>query len=702
MNNSLLDTPIEYLKGVGPQRAEVLKKELQIFTFNDLLTYYPFRYVDRTKFYKIKELNPDLAYVQIKGKIENFEIVGKSRTQRLVAYFRDDSGYMELVWFKGIKWVKASLKLDEECVVFGKPTIFNNKFNIAHPELEWASEQKDYVPSSALQAVYSTTELLKSRGLESKGFVKLMKSLISVCVNEIDEILSDEIISNLKLISREDAIKNIHFPNNPDLLAKAQFRLKFDELFFIQLNLLQYKINRDTNIKGLLFSKVGDYLNRFYKEKLPFELTNAQKKVIKEIRADIGSGKQMNRLLQGDVGSGKTLVALMTMLIALDNNFQTCIMAPTEVLANQHFESISKMVEGLDIQIALLTGSTKTKERESILAKLNAGEIQILIGTHALIEDNVQFKNLGLVVIDEQHKFGVAQRAKLWKKNNIPPHVLIMTATPIPRTLAMTFYGDLDKSIIDELPPGRKPIKTIHIYDVEKFKVYKFMRDQIELGRQIYIVYPLIKESEKVDLKHLQEGYENLIKEFPLPKYGISVVHGKMKAKDKEAEMQRFVEKKTEIMVATTVIEVGINVPNATAMIIESAERFGLSQLHQLRGRVGRGGDQSYCILISSPKLTNDGRIRMQTMTSTNDGFEIAEADLKLRGPGDLTGTQQSGILDLRLADLAKDEKILQVAKNSALDVLSNDNKLENEKNKNIKKFLLQMMKSRPNWSRIS
>ncbi|MFA6923337.1 MAG: ATP-dependent DNA helicase RecG [Bacteroidales bacterium] len=702
MLRTFLETPIEYLKGVGPQRADVLKKELKIFTFEDLLSYFPFRYVDRTKFYKIKELKPDLPYVQIKGSIEDYEIVGKKYAQRLVALFKDDTGFIELVWFQGVKWVTKSLKLHEECTIFGKPVVFKNRFNITHPEIEYESEKNEALPSSSLQAVYSATEKLKSRGLESKGISKLMRTLISNCDNQFPETLNNSIIGNLKLISREEAIKNIHFPENTDLLAKAQFRLKFDELFFIQIGILRYKLNREKNIKGHVFAKVGDYLNKFYKEKLPFELTNAQKRVIKEIRADIGSSKQMNRLLQGDVGSGKTLVALMTMLIALDNNFQTCLMAPTETLANQHFETISKMLDGLDIKIALLTGSTKKAERKLILDKLNCGELQILLGTHALIEENVQFKNLGLVVIDEQHKFGVEQRSKLWKKNEIAPHILVMTATPIPRTLAMTFYGDLDKSVIDEMPPGRKLIKTIHIYDVEKFKVYKFMREQINQGRQIYMVYPLIKESEKLDLKHLQDGYENLLKEFPLPKYGVSCVHGQMKAKDKEIEMQRFAEGITNIMVATTVIEVGIDVPNATVMIIESAERFGLSQLHQLRGRVGRGGEQSYCILISSPKLTNEAKIRMQTMTSTNDGFEIAEADLRLRGPGDMAGTQQSGIVDLKIADLIKDEKLISISRNIASDILSSDPQLEKEENKNIRNHFIYINKNKPNWSRIS
>ncbi|MDD5569997.1 MAG: ATP-dependent DNA helicase RecG [Bacteroidales bacterium] len=702
MNRTFLETPIEYLKGVGPQRADVLKKELKVFTFEDLLSYFPFRYVDRTKFYKIRELTPDLPYVQIKGTIEEYDTVGKKGSQRLVALFKDETGYIELVWFKGAKWVTKSLKLGEECTVFGKPVIFKNRFNITHPEIEYASEKNEALPSSSLQAIYSTTEKLKSKGLESRGIARLMKTLISNCDNELPEILSNSITGNLKLISREEAIKNIHFPENTDLLAKAQFRLKFEELFFIQLGILRYKLNREKNIKGHVFSKVGDYLNKFYKEKLPFELTNAQKRVIKEIRADIGSSKQMNRLLQGDVGSGKTLVALMTMLIALDNDFQACLMAPTEVLANQHFETISKMLEGLNIKIALLTGSTKSAERKSILDKLNCGELQILLGTHALIEENVQFKNLGIVVIDEQHKFGVEQRAKLWKKNQIPPHILVMTATPIPRTLAMTFYGDLDKSVIDEMPPGRKTIKTIHIYDIEKFKVYKFMRDQINQGRQIYIVYPLIKESEKLDLKHLQEGYESLIKEFPLPKYAISCCHGQMKTKDKETEMERFAKGITNIMVATTVIEVGIDVANATAMVIESAERFGLSQLHQLRGRVGRGGEQSYCILISSPKLTNDAKIRMQTMTRTNDGFEIAEADLRLRGPGDMAGTQQSGIIDLKIADLIRDEKLISVSRNIASDVLSSDPQLQKEENRNIRKHFINLNKNKPNWSRIS
>ena len=701
MPQNFLETPIEYLKGVGPKRAELLKKELNVFTFEDMIEYYPFRYVDRSKFYAVKDIISDASYIQLKGTISNMKLLGKSRSQRLSAQFSDKTGTIELVWFKGIKWIKNKIKPDIEYIVFGKPSIYNNKFNIAHPEIDAVSEQEESL-NELFQAFYSSTEKLKTRGLGSKGINKLMKTLIVRSKDFIPETLSDEIINNLKFISRKDAIVNIHFPKDQRSIDQARARLKFEELFFIQLRLLKYKIIRSQKIKGHKFPMVGDYLNRFYKDHLPFELTNAQKKVTREIRADLGSGKQMNRLLQGDVGSGKTLVALMTILIALDNNFQTCFMAPTEILANQHFDTLQKMLNNIGVSIDLLTGSTKKSDRKRIHENLLNGSLQILVGTHALIEETVQFKNLGMVVIDEQHRFGVAQRAKLWKKNVVPPHVLVMTATPIPRTLAMTFYGDLDFSVIDEMPPGRKSVKTYHYFDSKRIMLFGFLKKQIKLGRQVYIVYPLIQESEKLDLKDLMDGYESIVREFPLPEYAISILHGKMKTADKEYEMQRFVKGETQIMVSTTVIEVGVDVSNASVMVIENAERFGLSQLHQLRGRVGRGADQSYCILMTNYKLTNDGKKRMETLTRTSDGFEIAEVDLKLRGPGDLQGTQQSGILDLKLADLIKDEKMLKYSRDIASKILKDDPDLQKEKNKHILKQLKKLEKNTANWSMIS
>lgn len=701
MSETFLDTPIEYLKGVGPNRAELLKKELRVFTFYDLLTQYPFRYVDRTKFYKVKDINVDLPYVQLRGKISRVELVGKQRAKRFVAYFTDETGTMELVWFRGLKWIADKVKPNIEFVIFGKPTIFNNKFNIAHPEIEEVSDENTRL-ASALQPVYNTSELMKNKGLDSRGVYKLIKALIANINKNIPETLSDELLTEYKFISRELAFKNIHLPESPETLQKAEYRLKFEELFFIQLRLLRLKVIRSKNFKGFIFSKVGDYFNNFYSNYLPFELTNAQKRVIKEIRSDMGSGKQMNRLLQGDVGSGKTLVALMTMLIAMDNSFQACIIAPTEILANQHYETISKMVEKLHIKVDLLTGSTKKSERKILHAQLQSGELHILIGTHALLEDEVLFQNLGLIVIDEQHRFGVAQRARMWKKNTQPPHVLIMSATPIPRTLAMTLYGDLDVSVIDELPPGRKPISTSHKFDSQRLRVFGFMKEQIALGRQIYVVYPLIEESEKLDLKNLMDGYESVVRAFPPPEYRVSIVHGKMKAADKDFEMQRFVKGETHIMVATTVIEVGVNVPNASVMVIENAERFGLSQLHQLRGRVGRGADKSYCILLTSFKLSAESKIRIETMVRTNDGFEIAEVDLRLRGPGDLAGTQQSGVVDLKISDLVKDAQILLLARNAATALLANDPNIERPANARIANQYIFINQSKTNWSRIS
>ncbi|OIP05670.1 MAG: ATP-dependent DNA helicase RecG [Bacteroidetes bacterium CG2_30_32_10] len=696
-----LDTPIEYLKGVGPLRADVIKKELNIFTFGQMLSLFPFRHVDKSKFYKINEINPDLPYVQIKGKLSNMQIIGQKRAMRMVADFVDETGRIELVWFNSVKWIKDTIKPNIEYVVFGKPTLFNNKYNIVHPEIDIFYEQT-LSTETAFQPVYNSTEKLKTKGLDSKGISKLIKTILSNCKGNVPEILTDELVNNLKLLSREQAFYQIHYPSDMNLLGKAQFRFKFEELFFIQIRLLKYKLIRAEKSTGQVFSKVGESFNSFYNNCLPFELTNAQKKVIKEIRKDTGSGKQMNRLLQGDVGSGKTIVALMNMLIALDNGFQTCLMSPTEILANQHFVTLKKLLNNLDISIELLTGSTRIAKRRLIHQQLMDGELKILVGTHALIEDKVQFKNLGLVVIDEQHRFGVAQRAKLWKKNTIPPHILVMTATPIPRTLAMTIYGDLDFSVIDELPPGRKAIKTIHKYDSARLQVFAFMKQEIKQGRQIYVVYPLINESEKLDLKFLMDGYESIVREFPLPEYAISIVHGQMKSKDKEYEMQRFVKGETQIMVSTTVIEVGVDVPNASVMIIENADRFGLSQLHQLRGRVGRGAEQSYCILMTDFKLTSDAKTRIDTMVRTSDGFEIAEVDLKLRGPGDILGTQQSGIVDLRIANLARDEQIIQLARNTANDILKDDPAIKKEKNKKLLLQIKKIEKYGELWGRIS
>jgi len=697
----ILDTPIEYLKGVGPVRAGTLKKELQIFNFYHLLNHFPFRYVDRSKFYHISDINNDVSYIQLKGKLSGIKKTGKPRSQRLIATLEDSTGQIELIWFKGINWIINKLNTTDEYIVFGKPTIFKGKYNIPHPEIESLEEQKVSINQN-LQPFYPSTEKLKSKGLDSKGIRKIIATLLSKVKGFIPETLSNEILSKLKLPDRESAIFNIHFPKGQQILDKSRARLKFEELFFIQLNLLKLKLLRIEKIKGHKFPIVGLFLNNFYSKKLSFDLTNAQKKVIKEIRLDLGSGKQMNRLLQGDVGSGKTLVALMSILIALDNNYQACLMAPTEILAKQHYKSVSDMISGLGISINLLTGSSKLSDRKKIHSYLIDGTINILIGTHALIEETVKFQNLGLVIIDEQHRFGVAQRAKLWKKNIIPPHVLVMTATPIPRTLAMTLYGDLEVSVIDEMPPGRKSIKTAHFFDKDRLKVFGFLKKQIKAGSQVYIVYPLINESEKLDLKDLMDGYESLSREFPLPQYAISMVHGQLHTKEKDYEMLRFVKGETQIMVATTVIEVGVDIPNASVMVIENAERFGLSQLHQLRGRVGRGAEQSFCILMTGYKLTNEGKQRVQTMVRTTDGFEIAEADLKLRGPGDLRGTQQSGILDLKIADIIKDEKILKYARDIAVSILDEDPHLEKDLNRPISEHLNYSNKNKPNWSLIS
>lgn len=697
----MLDTAIEYLKGIGPHRSELLKSELGIYTFRDLLFYYPFRHVDRTKFHVISSISEESVPVQLRGTIENMQVIGEKQAKRLVAKFRDNSGVMELVWFKGHQWMANKLQLGVEYIVYGKPTAFKGRFNIAHPEIDAASEWDLNAPS-VFQPVYNTTEKLKSRGLDSNGFRKILKQLfLQIQPSVIHENLSEELREDFKLIGRFAALHQIHFPDSQKNLAAAVYRLKFEELFFVQLRLLRLNKIRVNTVRGFVFSKVGDLFNGFYNHHLPFQLTNAQKRVIKEIRLDMGSGKQMNRLVQGDVGSGKTLVALMCMLLANDNGYQACLMAPTEILAQQHFQTFNDLLKDLPVKIAILTGSSTAKERRELLSGIASGEIHILIGTHALIEDKVVFQNLGFVVIDEQHRFGVAQRARLAKKNTQPPHILIMTATPIPRTLAMTLYGDLDTSVIDELPPGRKPIKTMHFSETQRLRLFGFMKEQIQLGRQVYVVYPLIKESEKMDYRNLQEGYDHIVQEFPPPQFQISIVHGKLTNEQKEYEMQRFVKGETQIMVATTVIEVGVNVPNASVMVIESAERFGLSQLHQLRGRVGRGADQSFCILMTGYKLGADSRTRMETMVRTTDGFEISEVDLKLRGPGDIEGTQQSGVLDLKLADLAKDGQILQMARNAAQQILDEDSELSMEKNKLYLNYFLHLSKTRPDWSKV-
>jgi ATP-dependent DNA helicase RecG len=699
--HSFLDTPIGYLKGIGPLRAEGLQKELHIFSYKDLMTHYPFRYLDKTKFYNINEVNEDGASYQLKGFIESMETVGDKRSKRLVVKFRDRTGVIELVWFQGHKWMSEKLKLQTEYIIYGKATQFNYKFNISHPDIEIVSEEI-IKQQSAFQAVYHTTEKLKNKSLDSDGIRKAQWVLSQQLTEHIiPETLTPSIISDFNFISKYHALKQIHFPDSKELLEKATYRLKFEELFYNQLKLLRSNTLRHEATRGFVFNKVGDVFNSFYKDHLPFELTNAQKRVVKEIRIDMGSGKQMSRLVQGDVGSGKTLVALLSMLLAIDNGFQACLMAPTEILAKQHFETISELVKPLHLHVALLTGSSKTKERRVLHQSLETGEIHILIGTHALIEDTVVFKNLGLVVIDEQHRFGVAQRGKMHKKNVQPPHVLIMTATPIPRTLAMTLYGDLDTSIIDELPPGRKPITTMHFMESQRLRLIGFMKEQIALGRQVYVVYPLIQESEKLDFQNLQHGYDCLVDDFKPPQYQISIVHGKLKPQEKEFEMQRFIKKQTQIMVATTVIEVGVNIPNASVMVIESAERFGLAQLHQLRGRVGRGADQSYCVLMTSYKLGADSKLRMETMVRSNDGFEISEVDLRLRGPGDLDGTQQSGVLDFKIADLVHDGQLLQLARSTAQAILNEDEQLALPENQLLVRQLAAQAQSKSSWSKI-
>lgn len=701
MNPTVLQTPIAYLKGVGPNRAASLQSELGIQAYQDFLNLFPNRYIDKTQYYTINQLQKTNADVQIIGKVVHIKTVEQKKGTRLVARFQDDTGDMELVWFRGQKWIRENLKLNTPYVIFGKCSAFNNSFSMPHPEMELLSDHEKGLKVH-MQPVYPSTEKLSNKGITNRVISKLMQQLFLETKGKFTETLSDGLLQELKLISRAEALFNIHFPKSQELLAKAQFRLKFEELFYLQMQLIAKNMLHKQKIKGFPFHEVGALFNDFYANKLPFELTNAQKRVVREIRQDLGSNAQMNRLLQGDVGSGKTIVAVMAMLLGIDNGFQACLMAPTEILANQHYQGISELLKDTEVTCALLTGSVKKSARKPIHEQLESGELHILIGTHAVLEDKVKFKNLGLAIIDEQHRFGVAQRSKLWHKNEYPPHILVMTATPIPRTLAMSLYGDLDISVIDELPPGRKPIKTVHRFDSNRLKVFRFIRDEIEKGRQVYIVYPLIQESEALDYKDLMDGYESVVRDFAPPKFQISIVHGQMKPADKDYEMERFVKGETQIMVATTVIEVGVNVPNASVMIIESAERFGLSQLHQLRGRVGRGAEQSFCILMTSHKLSAESKTRLETMVRTNDGFEIAEVDLKLRGPGDILGTQQSGILNLKIADIVKDNQLLKTARYYALQLLKADPTLEKPENLVIRHSYAQLVKYKNIWNYIS
>lgn len=696
-----LSTSVEYLKGVGPSRAELLRSELKVFTFNDLLWELPFRYIDKSVITPIYEINKYSDFVQIKGTLERLEIKGDGRKKRLHGVIRDSSGFMELVWFQGAKWIKESLKVGKPYIVYGKVNSFGNAVSIPHPEMELVTAESKI---KGKEPVYPSTEKLNKKGVDAKVRRTMMRSLIGKLHRaDVPEVLPRHIVDAFRLPSRYDALMQIHFPSDDKALAWAQARIKFEEFYLMQLRILRMKVQRTEQFKGFVFGAVGHQFNTFFKDHLPFELTGAQKRVIKEIRRDLGSGIQMNRLLQGDVGSGKTMVALMTMLIALDNGYQALMMAPTQILAQQHFDSVTEYLKDMNVEVAYLTGNIKGKQRKVILEKTAAGEVDIIIGTHALLEDPVQFKNLGLAITDEQHRFGVKQRARLWSKSKPnPPHILVMTATPIPRTLAMTMYGDLDVSIIDELPPGRKPVTTVHKTEKSRLWTFGLIKKEIAKGRQCYIVYPLIEESEKLDLLNLQQGYEALERSFPKPDYQISVVHGRMKAEDKDFEMQRFVKKETQIMIATTVIEVGVNVPNATLMVIENSERFGLAQLHQLRGRVGRGGDQSYCVLMSSYKLSKESKFRLKTMVETNDGFVIAEADLKLRGPGNIEGLQQSGIVDLRLADIAKDNKILIKARELATNTLDIDPHLERPENSALRKHMIEMDQKFKEWSRVS
>lgn len=698
-----LDTEISYLKGVGPHKAEVLFKELGVVKVWDLLNIFPFRYIDKTKFQSVADARADGDILLIKGTIISVQkIKTKSNRSRLVAVLKDSSGFIELTWFQGVKWIEENIKIGKEYIVYGRVSIYGGIKSIPHPELEEVGA--DLVFQQSFEPVYSSSEKLDKARLDSKVRRKLIKSILDkISPADIPENLSDELVTRLKFPSRFDCYRWIHFPADEHQKIKAQNRIKFEEFFFLQIQLLYHKVYQKNRVRGPLFEKIGEHFNFFYKEKLPFELTNAQKRVLKEIRADVGRGFQMNRLIQGDVGSGKTIVAILAMLMAVDNRYQCCLMAPTEILAIQHFENVSDLLKGTKIHVALLTGSIKGRRRQDTLRMLQEGSLHILIGTHALIEDHVVFKNLGLAIIDEQHRFGVYQRAKLWEKNkDVLPHVLVMTATPIPRTLAMTMYGDLDVSVIDELPPGRKEVKTVLNFDYQRPKLIKFMKEQISEGRQIYIVYPLIEDSEKLDLQSLMDGYERLLPYFPPDQYHISIVHGKMKTEDKDFEMRRFVEGKTHIMVATTVIEVGVNVPNASVMIIENAERFGLSQLHQLRGRVGRGAAQSYCILMCSHKLSSEAKERLQTMVRTNNGFEIAEADLRLRGPGEIDGTRQSGIKEFKLLNLAKDHKIINAARHIAEQIIEEDPELQMPKNQKIRNYVASINKNKPVWGRIS
>lgn len=688
-----------YLPGVGPKKAEILRKEAGISSYEDLLFYFPYKYIDRSRFYKVAEITGNMPYIQLKGRILYYDTVGEGRTRRLVAKFTDGTGTIDLVWFKGLNYVTDKYKTGTDYIVFGKPAEFGHIYNIPHPDID-PVDQAEQV-AGGLTPFYNTSEKMKKSFLNSRAIQNLQYTLLNALNWELPETLPPDVLSRIRMMPLKEAIRNIHFPESAEKLKQAQLRLKFDELFFIQLNILRTASLRKLKLKGIVFPTVGDYFNTFYKEYLPFELTGAQKRVVKEIRADMGSGRQMNRLLQGDVGSGKTLVALLSMLLAVDNHCQACMMAPTEILATQHYATVMEFLKDMDIRVALLTGSTKKKERNELLPAIARGEIQIVIGTHALIEETVVFSSLGLAIIDEQHRFGVEQRSRLWKKNAIVPHVLVMTATPIPRTLAMTLYGDLDVSVIDELPPGRKPIQTMHRYDNKKAQLYDFLRKEIGLGRQVYVVYPLIEGSEKLDYKSLEDGFETFKEVFP--EYKVCMVHGKMKAADKDAEMQKFISGEAHILMATTVIEVGVNVPNASVMVIESAERFGLSQLHQLRGRVGRGAEQSYCILVSSYKLSNDTRKRLEIMVNSNNGFEIAEADLRLRGHGDLEGTQQSGEgLDLKIANLAADGQILQYARDIALEVLNKDPELLSEPNRILNERLKILFARKINWGMIS
>lgn len=696
-----LITPIDYLKGVGPQKAELLKKELQVFSIGDLLQQYPFRYIDRTKFHKVRELHSEMIGAQVLGRLISLQEIGEKRARRLVGQFKDDTGRMELVWFQSIPWLKKSLQVGSAYIIYGKPSEFNGQLSMSHPEMELYNRQAQRIGNMTMQPVYSSTEKLKKAGLDTRGIQKLQETALHTVLRTVEETLPHYIIEKHQLLGLTQSLLSIHFPQNEEILQAAIRRLKFEELYFIQLRLLRNKQLNTQKYKGHRFDQVGDKFNRFFNERLPFPLTNAQKRVVKEIRIDCNTGAQMNRLVQGDVGSGKTVVALMSMLLAIDNGYQACMMAPTEILATQHYHGIKSLLGDDICNVRLLTGSTPAKARRIIHQELEEGTLDILIGTHALIEDKVKFKNIGFVVIDEQHRFGVEQRAKLWRKNVIPPHMLVMTATPIPRTLAMTMYGDLDISIIDELPAGRKPIKTVHFFENQRLRVFGFIREEIAKGRQVYIVYPLIKESEKMDLLYLEAGLEGLMREFPLPDYRISIVHGKMPVKDKDFEMQRFVKGETQIMVATTVIEVGVNVPNASVMIIENSERFGLSQLHQLRGRVGRGAEQSFCILMSGDKLSREGRTRLETMVRTNDGFEIAEVDLQLRGPGDISGTQQSGVLDMKIADLAKDQAILSEARQSVIQLFQDDPELNKAENRLLYNYLHRSQPS-ISWDKIS